>query len=193
MSELQLKIAMGDIDINLQGEGELVYKIFKELKEEGLGSLQKGQAHPIQQKSTDTSKTGTESPNISGDTQEKKPKSRKKNSTKQFQILKDLDLSGKGVDKSLKDFVGEKKPKSNIEKTTVFIYYLQNILQISDITMDHVFTCYKDTGFKYPENLPQNLNDTSSSRYGYIEITGGKYKMSIPGTNFVEHDLPKKE
>ena len=94
MSELQLKITMGDIDINLQGEGELVYKIFKELREEGLGSLQKGQAHPIQQKSTDTSKTGTESPNISGDTQEKKSKSRKKNSTKQFQILKDLDLSG---------------------------------------------------------------------------------------------------
>ena len=32
MSELQLKITMGNIDINLQGEGELVYKIFKELK-----------------------------------------------------------------------------------------------------------------------------------------------------------------
>ena len=28
MADLQLKITMGDIDVNIQGEGELVYKIF---------------------------------------------------------------------------------------------------------------------------------------------------------------------
>ena len=41
MADLQLKITMGDIDVNIQGEGELVYKIFKELREEGLGALHK--------------------------------------------------------------------------------------------------------------------------------------------------------
>ncbi|MEL7655974.1 MAG: hypothetical protein AAGU75_08710 [Bacillota bacterium] len=191
MSELQLKITMGDIDINLQGEGELVYKIFKELREEGLGSLQKGQAHSTQPKDKSNDKTNPESAN--SEESGKKTKSRKKGSVKQPQLLKDLDLSGKGVNKSLKDFVNEKKPSSNIERSTVYIYYLQNELQIAEITIDHVFTCYKDTGVKYPQNIIQNLSDISSSKYGYIETTNGKYKMSISGTNFVEHDLPKKE
>ena len=194
MSELQLKITMGDIDINLQGEGDLVYKIFKELREEGLGSLQKGQAHSTLPKGNSANDANDESEHSeTAASPEKKPRSRKKNNAKQPQLVKDLDLSGNGAEKSFKDFIDEKRPKSNIEKTTVYIYYLQNILKIDGITMDHVFTCYKNSGGKLPINLQANLTDTSSSKYGYIETVGGKYKMSIAGINFVEHDLPKKE
>lgn len=194
MSELQLKITMGNIDINLQGEGEIVYKIFKELREEGLGSLQKGQAHSTLSKGNAANDADDESEHSeSGTSSEKKPRNRKKNNTRQPQLVKDLDLSGTGVEKSFKDFIDEKQPKSNIEKTTIFIYYLQNFLKIDGITIDHVFTCYKNSGGKLPINLQSNLNDTSSSKYGYIETVGGKYRMSIAGINYVEHNLPKKE
>lgn len=194
MSELQLKITMGDIDINLQGEGEIVYKIFKELREEGLGALHKGQAY------LNPSKAGASKPEFESSIHEeqtapekKLSKARKRNNSKQLQLIKDLDLSGKGIEKSLQAFVTEKKPTTNIERTTVFIYYLQNVLQLTEITIDHVFSCYKDIGVRLPQNLPQNINDVASSKYGYIQVNNGKYIMSILGTNLVEHDLPKKE
>ncbi len=103
MSELQLKITMGNIDINLQGEGELVYKIFKELREEGLGSLQKGQAHSTLSKGNAANDADDESEHSeSGTSSEKKPRNRKKNNTRQPQLVKDLDLSGTGLKKSFK-------------------------------------------------------------------------------------------
>lgn len=195
MSELQLKITMGDIDINLQGEGEIVYKIFKELREGGLGALHKGQAHSTSLKPGESNEAGLEPSNNEEQTapEKKTNKSRKRKNNKQTQLIKDLDLSGKGVDKSLKDFVAEKKPTTNIERTTVFVYYLQNTLQLTDITIDHIFSCYKDIGVRLPQNMQQNLTDTASSKYGYIQGNDGIYTMSILGTNLVEHDLPKKE
>ena len=70
---------------------------------------------------------------------------------------------------------------------------MQNILNLSEITVDHVFSCYKNIGVRLPQNLPQNLNDTASSRYGFIEVDNGKYTVSILGINLIEHDLPRKE
>lgn len=87
----------------------------------------------------------------------------------------------------------EKQPSTNIQRTTVFVYYLQYKLNIPNITIDHVFTCYKEMGIREPENLVQNISDTASSRYGYIDRQGGKLTMSVKGRNFVEHDLPEKE
>lgn len=87
----------------------------------------------------------------------------------------------------------EKNPATNVHKTAAFIYYLQVILGIDGITIDHVFTCYKSMNYRIPNNLQQNLTDTSSSKYGYINRKDGKYSMTIIGTNFIEHDLPKGE
>ncbi|ABX81930.1 hypothetical protein [Acholeplasma laidlawii] len=39
MSQLRLKVRIGEIEIELDGEGEIVRTIFQELKEDGLGSL----------------------------------------------------------------------------------------------------------------------------------------------------------
>jgi hypothetical protein len=155
MSDLQLKITMGDIDINLQGEGEMVYKIFKELREGGLGALHKGQTHSISQKADESNNAELESSSRDEQTApEKRPsKSRKKNNNKQPQLIKNLDLSGGSINKSLRDFVAEKKPTTNIERTTVFVYYLQNTLQLTEITIDHIFSCYKDIGVRLPQNI----------------------------------------
>lgn len=194
MSELQLKISMGDIDINLQGEGEIVYKVFKELREEGLGALHKIQTHSTLQKTDMSNKTGVESTPLEEKTApNKKLNKTRKKIIKQPQLLKGLDLSGNNAGKSLKEFVSDKKPNTNIERTTVFVYYLQNILQSTEITIDHIFSCYKNIGVRLPQNMQQNLNDTASSKYGFIEVNNGKYTVSILGTNLVEHDLPKKE
>jgi hypothetical protein len=202
MSDLQVKITLGTVDINLQGEGELVYKIFKELCSEGLGALYPAisDSEPDPTESTTESNSELNQADLSAEQNDNdqssakpKNKSRKKGSVKPSQFIKTLDLSGNEQIISLKDFVEEKIPASNVQKTTVFVYYLQNKLALTDITIDHVFTCYKNIGARIPTNLPQNIADACSSRFGYLDRTNGKLSVSVAGTNFVEHDLPPKE
>lgn len=201
MADLQIKLTLGNLDIFLQGDGELVYKVFSDVRNNGLGLLNEV---PSVVKSTDVSKDE----NIDENTVERKEvepqessvlatphkaKSRKKNGISNVQLIKDLDLSGTGSAKSLKAFMEEKNPSTNVQKTTAFVYYLQNFLEIDEITIDHIFTCYKSMNYRIPNNLQQNLSDTSSSKYGYISRKDGKYSMTILGSNFIEHDLPKGE
>ena len=123
-----------------------------------------------------------------------KAKNRKKNVQTTGQLLKDLDLSGRGVtNQKLKDFVAQKNPKTNIQKTAVFLYYLQHIMSIEEITIDHIFTCYKNMGYRMPDNLHQNLSDICSSRYGYANRTDGKFSMTVRGDNYIEHDINNGE
>jgi len=106
-------------------------------------------------------------------------------------LVKDLNLKPSGL-RSLQDFYNEKLPQSNIENNLVFVYYLQKILSISGITMDHIFSCYKDVGLKVPLSLRQSIADTAS-RYGYLDTSNMQdIRVIIRGENFIEHDLPKK-
>ena len=197
MSELQIKLVIGNTEINLHGDGDLVYTIFKDICNNGLGVIQKPvvisdnsskEENRSNQETRELKDTiGEISSNIT------KGKSKKKPSTTSAQLLKHLNLTPNSGT-TLQEFIDQKKPKSNVEKTAVFVYYLQNYLHEAGITMDHIFTCYKSiTSYKIPENLQQNLTDTASSRYGYLDRKDGKYMMSTRGINFVEHNLPAKE
>lgn len=189
MSDLQIKVTIGNVDISLQGEGELVYKIFKELCNEGLGVLG---SIPT----TDCQKDINNDQNDSDDDTENNPKvkkNRKKACTKPPQFIKTLNLNGSNSENDLKNFIEGKKPASNVQRTTLFVYFLQNKLGLSDITIDHIFTCYKNIGVRVPNNLPQNITDACSSRFGFLDRNNGKLTMSVVGTNFVEYDLPKKD
>lgn len=118
---------------------------------------------------------------------------KKKTSSKEsFQIDKDLNLQGKEGNQSFREFCESKSPSSNIEFNVVAIYYLSRVLGVSPVTIDQVYTCYKEIGSKVPGNLKQSIHDTSSSKYGYIDA-GNLNDLRLPtrGENLVEHDLPK--
>lgn len=106
---------------------------------------------------------------------------------------KNIDLKGSGGNPSFRDFVEEKKPSSNIQFTTVAVYYLKKILQLEKVTINQVFTCYKNAGRKTPGNFAQNIWDTSSSKYGYITLNGDDIGIPNSGESFVEYDLPAKK
>lgn len=107
------------------------------------------------------------------------------------QIVKDLNLRPNGK-QSLQEFFTIKNPSNNIQSTAVMVYYLQQILECQEITVSHIFTCYRELGTKIPGNLDQNLRDCASSKYGYINFTDGKCSISVQGLNLVEQDLPQK-
>lgn len=118
-------------------------------------------------------------------------KSSKKNG-ETLSLLKDLDLRAKGK-KSFIDFYEEKKPSASNEFNSVAVYYLSEILELSGITPNHIYTCYKEASQRAPVAFIQSLRDTAS-RNGYIDTADiNNIKIPMRGKNFVEHDLPKKK
>lgn len=108
-----------------------------------------------------------------------------------FTIVKDLDLSGKNNSKSLRDFYTEKVPSTAMERNVVFVYFLKQVVSVAQVTLDHIYSCYKDVGVKYPNALRQSVADTSSRR-GWLDTKSfDDIKLATPGENYVEHDLPK--
>lgn len=86
----------------------------------------------------------------------------------------------------LKDYIKEKKPQSNIERTLLFVYFLKEKMGLEEVHLEEVEACYKLSGLDIPGNLAQNLRDTSSSRYGYIRFVNGGFTVSDKGLAFCE-------
>ncbi len=119
---------------------------------------------------------------------------RKKSAVKETaQIVKDLNLASVDGKPSFRDFFDEKKPETFVEFNAVSVYYLTKTRGLSEITPNHIYTCYKSAERKVPPSLRASLRETSRSRYGYIDASDmNNLKMSIHGENFVEHELPVK-
>lgn len=106
-------------------------------------------------------------------------------------IDKDLNLRPKGK-KSFVDFAKEKQPVSYEQKCTVAVYYLEKILGIKGIGINHIYTCYKDAVWRVPADLRNKLHSTASKK-GWLD-TGNidEIKLTTRGDNLIEHDLPPK-
>jgi hypothetical protein len=106
-------------------------------------------------------------------------------------IVKDLNLAGDGKKKRLKEFYEKFTPTSNFERNLIFVYYLQHELGLTGITVDHVFTCYRDIQVRAPAALLQSLWDTSNRRGWLDTSTTEDIKVTVPGMNYLEHDMPR--
>ncbi|NOX57590.1 MAG: hypothetical protein GXP29_01865 [Planctomycetes bacterium] len=105
-------------------------------------------------------------------------------------IVKSLNLHPKGK-ASLKDFFAKKKPKTQIEKIAVYMYYLKSVLEETNIGISHIFTCFKETGGRMPAALSQTCRNAANSK-GWIDTAeSNDLKSTTVGDNFVEHTLPR--
>ena len=96
-------------------------------------------------------------------------------------------------EKSLKDFFSQFLSKTFFEKNLLFIYYLERLLHVDGIGINHIYTCYKNAGEKVPGNLYQSLVDTKNQK-GWIESKEiNNLRITIAGENYVEHDFKKAE
>lgn len=119
----------------------------------------------------------------------KRPIRRNKDS---YSMVKDLDLLGKSGVEPFRDYLERYEVNSNIKFNTVAVYYLKNVLHIPDVTIDHIYTCYKNGERKVPGNLRQSITDTSSSKYGYINMSDNHITLSVLGENLVEFELKQE-
>ena len=113
----------------------------------------------------------------------------KDNSTSNLYTEEILKLS-ETVDKPIKDYIDQKQPASNIERSLLFVYYLED-LGIKAITAKHIEACYELSGLNEPGNLTQNLRDACSSRYAYLESVQNHFRTTKKGREFFDSDPSK--
>ncbi len=86
----------------------------------------------------------------------------------------------------LKEFLISKNPQSNIERTLLFVYFL-NKQGLTAITMKHIAACYELCEITAPKNLQQNLRDNCSARYQYLKNVQNSYYVTPKGFEFCEN------
>lgn len=105
-------------------------------------------------------------------------------------IVKDLNLSSKEK-KAFKEFVKEKQPATNQEKCTVAVYYLSHELSLSAVSIDHIFTCYKEANWRVPDLY--NVLVLTAHKKGWVDTSNMRaIVITTHGENLVEYDLPRQ-
>jgi hypothetical protein len=106
-------------------------------------------------------------------------------------FVKDLNLRPNG-NQSFKDFVAAKRPGTNHERNALSVYWLTRVAGLSGVTVDHVYSCYKEVTWKVPPNLANSLAVTANKK-GWLNTEDMQdLRVTVKGENLVEHDLPHK-
>lgn len=116
----------------------------------------------------------------------------KRGSSKEsYKLDRELNLRGDKSIPSFKSFVDDKQPGSAKEFNAVAVYYLQKVVGLSQVTLNHAYTCYSEAGRRPPEAFRQSFIDTKNKE-GWVEFDGeGNLRIPHRGSVFVEHDLPR--
>lgn len=187
MTKLRIDFQAGILEV--EGEEEFVKLVYQDYKDKVNAHL----IAPIKASPVAQHKKNQSNKDTNRDT-DRKPTKLKNKSKESYSIVKDLDLSSKGGKQSLREFYKEKLPEgatSAMECNSVFVYFLQKIATITNITLSHVYSCYKDVGARVPTALRQSLLDTSH-RKGWVDTSSFEnLAITTAGENYVEQDLPK--
>ncbi len=109
---------------------------------------------------------------------------RASNGGKGLKRLTNIDFEPSGKE-SLESFLARYSPKSDQERNLLFVFYLQETLGITEITFNHIYTCYDVLDLRVSENLPQTVRNTAS-RTGWIEIKSAGIRTTIIGNNQIK-------
>ncbi|OYD45331.1 hypothetical protein CHU00_11840 [Sphingobacterium cellulitidis] len=111
-------------------------------------------------------------------------KSSKPSSPKRLKILSNINFEPAGKE-SLKDFFNKYTPANDNERNLLFVHYLQNVLEIDQITFSHIYSCYDILGLRISESLQQTIRNTAS-RTKWIETQKSILSVTIKGSNQIK-------
>lgn len=95
---------------------------------------------------------------------------------------------------SLRDFVGEMKPKGAVAEIPCLLYWARTNDQKEALDEKGIIELYRMSGLKPPKNVTQSLRDLCSKKYGRLESVAdqkGFVRLSRVGEDFVLHDIKK--
>ena len=91
-------------------------------------------------------------------------------------VLDDLDLTSASI--PLKEFCDGKKPDTELKKYLVIAAWLKEHLKVEEVTIDHIYTCYRALGWFPPRDVAQPLRDMKSKQ-GWFSKGKGKGAYAI--------------
>lgn len=86
---------------------------------------------------------------------------------------------------SLRDFFARYTSTNDNERNLLFVHYLQNVLEIVEISFEHIYSCYDILELRISENLPQTIRNTAS-KTGWIETNNSILSVTIKGSNQIK-------
>lgn len=121
------------------------------------------------------------------------PKSIKKGAAPEvMKIDPDLNLMPKGKI-SLEEFYDSISLKSSAEHFLLFVYYLTNKLGTNNVTLNHIYTCFKEVKAKAPEHFRQAATDVQNKK-GWLNTNDkNDIKLTQKGENEIEFKILKNE
>lgn len=132
-------------------------------------------------------------PETTTDSEHAKPKRPRTTAAKRtYARVKDINFRPENKI-SLRDFVAQKAPTNQDEKNLVFVFYLEEHLEISGIEVGHVLSAYDEMGMK-PPGIPDNSLMVTASRKRWLDTSDMKaIRTTHSGRNVVQHDMPIKK
>jgi hypothetical protein len=130
-------------------------------------------------------------PAVSTDASDASQPKKKSASKKQaFTLLKDLDLYSPNP--KLADFAAGKSPSSVVEKCVVLVYWFVHHGNTAPVTIDMVYTGFKDRNWPVPSDLANTLQQAGSKS---LLDSRDRQNLSLTtkGENLVDHDLPRSK
>jgi hypothetical protein len=103
--------------------------------------------------------------------------------------LTDLDFRPSGQ-QSLLDFAAGKRPRNLNDRNLVAVYYLEQILGLQNITVDHVRAAYKECNWREPSSPLHSLQNTASQKSWISTRHMDDIRTTSTGTNTVEKEMP---
>ncbi|MDT8385014.1 MAG: hypothetical protein RRB22_11420 [Gammaproteobacteria bacterium] len=165
-------------------------KVYDLLVEQFLGVAPSSNENTEEQAKTPATKKKKSTPKKKAASTEAKPK--RSSGKESYSLDRHLDLRGDGSIPSFKEFYEEKNPKGAKQTNAVAVYYLKKMKGMSEVTLDHVYTCYSEVKKKPPQAFRQSFTDTKNKE-GWIEFeANGNLDIPHRGVVYVEHDLPAK-
>lgn len=124
-----------------------------------------------------------------GDGLSSSPSFKKKSAARQYRTPQPLELDLVSGDPPLKNFLEQKQPDGDVKRYLAIAHWLKQHRNIQEITMDHVYTCYRHmgTGWQVPADVGAPLRAMKGKQYGWMKTgsTKGSYSINHLGENEV--------
>jgi hypothetical protein len=115
---------------------------------------------------------------------------RRRADKKTFTAIRNLNFRPEGKE-SLRDFAASKRPRTLMEKNLLAVYYLEHMMEVSEVAVGHVLSVYKELGWK-PPSTPDNSLAVVASMEQWLDTRNMEsIKTTHSGRSYVEHDMPQ--
>jgi hypothetical protein len=94
---------------------------------------------------------------------------------------------------TLREFLEEKSPKSDLETVLAIVYYVQHLMAMTTIGPAHVMTAFKEAGKAIPVDLRQTIRNIKKTRMWLNFTDIEDIRTTTQGDNIVEHEMGKSE